>query len=197
MRRPINLDILKPLLKKPYFTSKEVRALGVKIAALHHYIKKGIIKNIRRGVYQSSTCENLTFKWRDLIEAVASTSGGIICLISALAVYELTEEVPRQHWIAIKHSTSIKKNREIRLIRLRNMELGITKIKLESVWVPIFDIERTIIDSFRLLSREVAIKALKTALSQKGKKRINLIKFQEYAKKLRVNIGDFLLAVTT
>ncbi len=196
MKEQLALDVLQPLVKKPYFTSKEVRALGITIATLHHYIKKGTIKRIRRGVYQSSTCKNSTFQWRDLIEAVLSTSGGVICLISALAVYGLTEEIPRQHWIAVNNSTSIKKSREIKFTRLRNMDLGVTRVVLEGVSVPIFDRERTIIDSFRLLSRETAIKALKMGISQKGPKKINLLKLQEYAERLRVDITDFLMMVT-
>ncbi|MBM3198728.1 MAG: hypothetical protein FJZ58_05685 [Chlamydiae bacterium] len=197
MRNQLTLDILQPLLNKPYFTSREVRALGITIAALHHYIKKGTIKRIHWGVYQSSICKNQTFQWRDLIEAVISVSGGVICLISALAVYGLTEEMPRQHWIAVSNGTSIKRGREVKFIRMRNMELGVTNIVLDGVPVPIFDQERTIIDSFRLLSRETAIKALKMMVSQKGLKKINLLKLQEYAKKLRVDITDFLMTVTT
>jgi predicted transcriptional regulator of viral defense system len=197
MRRPISLDLLEPLLKKPYFTSKEARAVGVKTATLHHYIKNGTLKRIRRGVYQSSTCDNPTFQWRDLIEAVTSISGGVICLISALAIYDLTEEIPRQHWIAVSNRTSVKKTREIRFIRFRNMDLGRTEIELEGVQVPIFDRERTIVDAFRFLSREVAIKALKMAVSHKRTKKFNLVKLQDYAKELRVNITDFLLTVTT
>jgi predicted transcriptional regulator of viral defense system len=196
MRKLTVLDVLKPLLSKPYFTSKEVLDLGIGIAALHHYIKKGVIKRIRRGVYQSFSCRNETFQWRDLIEAILSVPGGVICLISALAVYGLTEEIPRQHWIAVNNSTSIKKSREIKFTRLRNMELGITKILLEGVSVPIFDRERAIIDSFRLLSRETAIKALKIGISQKGPKKISLSKLQEYAEKLRVDITDFLMTTT-
>ena len=105
--------------------------------------------------------------------------------------------MPRQHWIAVNNSTSIKRNREIKFTRLRNMNLGVTKIVLEGVSVPIFDRERTIIDSFRLLSRETAIKALKMGVSQKGTKKIDLLKLQEYAEKLRVDITDFLMMVTT
>jgi len=106
MKKQTVLDVLQPLLSKPYFTSKEVLDLGIGIAALHHYIKKGVIKRIRRGVYQSFSCRNMTFQWRDLIEAILSVSGGVICLVSALAVYGLTEEIPRQHWIAVNNSTS-------------------------------------------------------------------------------------------
>lgn len=120
-----------------------------------------------------------------------------MCLISALAIYDLTEEIPRQHWIAVKHGRSIKENRNLKIVQLRNIELGKTEIELEGSLVPIFDRERTIIDAFRLLSREIAIKALKAAIAQGKKNRIDLVKLQAYAKQLRVDIHPYLMSFTT
>ena len=68
---------------------------------------------------------------------------------------------------------------------------------LEGVEVPIFDRERCIIDAFRLLSCEVAIKALRLGVGLPKDEKIDLVKLQEYAKKLRVNISPYLIAVTT
>ena len=49
------------------------------------------------------------------------------------------------------------------------MQLGRTEVELEGSKIPIFDRERTIVDAFRLLSRETAIKALKAAIAKGGK----------------------------
>ena len=81
-------------------------------------------------------------------------------------------------------------------MRYRNMHLGKTEITLEGMKIPIFDRERTIVDAFRLLSRETAIKALKLAIAIDGKNRIDLIKLQEYAKKLRFDIAPYLMSLT-
>lgn len=198
MRPQAHLQSLTPLLKQPSFTSKEAKLLGVSAAALAHYIKAGKIKRIRRGVYQATDYQNFeAFRWEDLIEAVRSINGGIICLISALAVYDLTEEIPRQHWIGIRHGTSVRGNRLIKIVRFRDIDLGKTEIELEGILVPIFDRERTLIDAFRLLSRETAIKALKIALSHGGKNRIDLRKLEAYAKKLHVDIAPYLMSIMT
>ena len=85
----------------------------------------------------------------------------------------------------------------MKIMRFRNMDLGKTMIDLSGINVSIFDRERTIIDAFRLLSRETAIKALKMALSAKGGSRLNLRKLQAYAKKLKFNIAPYLLTATT
>lgn len=68
-------------------------------------------------------------------------------MISALAVYDLTEEIPRQHWIGIRHGTSARSSRQIKIVRFRDLDLGKIEIKLEGTRIPIFDRERTIINA--------------------------------------------------
>lgn len=198
MRPQACLQLLIPLLNQPSFTSKEAKILGVTAAVLSHYVKAGKLKRIRRGVYQAIDYQNSeAFRWVDLIEAVHSINGGVVCLTSALAIYDLTEEIPRQHWIGIRHDTSARSSRQIKIVRFRDLDLGKTEIELEGVHIPIFDRERTIVDAFRLLSRETAIKALKSAVAQGGKNRIDLIKLEAYAKKLQIDITPYLLSITT
>lgn len=201
------LDTLQNLLTRPYFTSKEAKKLGVSPSSLCYYVKIGKLSRISRGVYQSTDFQgSVSFQWEDLIEAVYSVSGGVICLISALSIYNLTEEMPRQHWIAIPNTTTAKERPQTRILRYRNMTIGRTEIELGGARIPIFDRERCIIDAFRLLSRETALKALKTALSYSKssvdtqypfQEKIDLVKLQNYAKKLRVNIIPYLIAMTT
>lgn len=188
---------LSLLINKGIFTSKEAKILGIHPALLSYYVKKGKLKRLRRGLYQSLEYSSSEFQWTDLMEAVYGVHGGVICLISALAIYGLTEEIPRQHWIGVRHGTDAVGGSELKIVRFRNLDLGKTTIELDGVIVPIFDRERTIVDAFRLLSKEIAIKALKMALAQAGKQRLDLIKLQEYAKKLRVNIDSYLMTVTT
>ena len=196
MRTAACLLALTLLLDKPSFTSEEARSKGVHPAVLCHYVKTGRLIRIRRGVYQSVGYHNPSaFRWEDLIEAVYSVKGGIVCLISALAIYDLTEEIPRQHWIAIRHSTTVKTSRKMKILRYRDMKLGKTEIELEGVTIPIFDRERTIIDAFRLLSRETAIKALKAA-AKGSKNRIDFVKLEAYAKQLRFDIAPYLMSLT-
>lgn len=198
MRQKNHLQALSPLLGKPVFTAQEARALGISSSVLCHYVKTGDLIRIRRGVYQHANYKSpAPFQWEDLIQAVHSIPDGAICLISALAIYDLTEEIPRQHWIGIRHGTSVKEDREIKIVRFRNFDLGKTQVDLDGVSIPIFDRERTLIDAFRLLSRETAIKALKAALAIGGKDRLDQIKLQEYAKVLRFEIAPFLMSLST
>lgn len=199
MKKLTSLSIIRPLLSQPSFNIDEVKQFGITAAHLSYYIKKGLVRRLGRGIYQGTGYQGSpeNFRWEDLIEAVNSVPAGVICLISALTIYDITEEIPREHWIAVAHTTSIQRGGMVRIVRFRNIELGKTEVNLGGIQVPIFDRERTIIDSFRLLSRETAIKALKMALSQKGTKRLDLKKLQAYAKKLRFNITPYLITATT
>ncbi len=187
------------LLKAPSFTSQDAKALGVSSSLLAYYVKRGDIARLAHGVYRGSNAPTISdFRWEDLVTAIARVKNGVICLSSALALYELTDDIPHQHWIAIQNSTRCRiSNDAINIVRMRNMKLGRTTIKIDGLTLPIFDSERTIIDAFRYLSIENAIKALRTAVSLSGRKKINLEKIRKYAKILRVNIEPYLLGVST
>ncbi|HAU1477169.1 hypothetical protein SFB61_15610 [Legionella pneumophila] len=194
MKTHTKLANIESLLEKPVFTSKEANELGVSPSLLCYYMQKDLIQRVNKGLYQAvSVKKEFDFKWEDLIFTVKSISQGVICLVSALAIYELTDEMPRKHWIAVPHSTTkpIRTNTIIK--RMRDVSTGLTSWDVDGESLPIFDMERTIIDAFRFLSKEIALKALQIGLREKN---IDSRKLQKYAKKLRVDITPYLLAMT-
>lgn len=197
MRPQKALRQLGPLLKATSFTSREATAHGVHASTLAHYVKRGELERLARGVYRAIAAPRIEdFRWEDLMAAARGAKDGVICLTSALAIYGLTEEIPRQHWIAVRNSTRYRAAPSTKVIRMRNLELGKTTFKMSGVSLPIFDRERTIVDAFRYLSRETAIKALKAGLTKNKTDRVNPEKLRKYAKQLRVDIEPYLLAVT-
>ena len=106
--------------------------------------------------FEFSDVGNMIFE--DLFQSALAISNGVICLISALSYYDLTDEIPREHWIAIPNSQKVKKMPNVRFVRMRNVTLGETIIKVGQYRVKIFDRERCIIDVFRYLSKEIAIR---------------------------------------
>ena len=192
------LSKIKRLLKLPSFSAAEARAMGVSPSLLAYYVQKGEIEKLSRGVYcgNESIRKAVPFEWEDLIATARSIPNGKICLISALALYELTEEIPRQFWIAIPNEQFAPKRPKTKIIRMRDVKTGSSRLKLGSARVPIFDRERTIIDSFRYLASEAAIKALKEYLSGKHGKP-DLVKLRKYSRKLKTPIDKYVEALTT
>ena len=189
---------LKPLLKKSFFKAGEARKLGISPSLISYYVQKGLIEKIDRGIYRSANqVLDVDFRYEDLVLISQSIQGGVICLISALTIYELTDEIARAHWIAVSNDSRAPRRKGAKIIRMRNIKLGKTKITVGSETVNIFDIERTIIDSFRYLGVEIGVKALRAALKKSGNDKLDLKKLQAYAKILRIKIAPYIMAVTT
>lgn len=184
------------LRNKSSFTTAEAKRLGLSVRMLSYYVEKGEVERLGRGVYRYSDYigkdENLM--WEELAVAAQRIPGGVICLISALIYYDLTDEKMKEHWIAVPHNQSHAHFQMTRIVRMRNISLGLRTKKIADINVKIFDVERTIIDSFRLLDFETAMKALKSYLAGKcGKPDIK--KLNSYSRKLRGGVDKYLAAL--
>lgn len=190
--------LLNPLLKKPLFKASLARSRGIPSRMLAYFCQKGLIERIGRGLYRvADASSGVNLDLEELVLTVSTIPRGVICLISALSYYNLTDQIMREYWIAIPNADKSPKRPHTRIVRMRNMSLGLTTVKMGKYKVKIFDRERTIIDAFRYLSHEVAIKALKAYLKPSHKWKPDLLKLSRYAKTLRININSYLMALTT
>lgn len=83
-----------------------------------------------------------------------------------------------------------------KIIRMRNVKLGRTTIKLGEYKINIFDKERCVVDAFRFLSKESAMYSLKFYLKRTDEHKSDLPKLARYAKELRVDIVPYIEALT-
>lgn len=188
--------ILNKLLKRSTFTTRDATALGMGSSALAYYVKLGVVERISRGVYRNPKIESSApFEWQDLLEIAQSIPNGTICLISALAYYELTLEIQREFWVAIPHEVRNSKRAHTKIIRTRNFKLGRVPLKIGEYNTFIFDKERCVVDAFKYLSKESAMYSLKTYLKRTKEHKPDLPKLARYAKELRVDITPYLEAL--
>jgi predicted transcriptional regulator of viral defense system len=194
----MNIELQKFLTDRTSFTAQQARQFGIHPSLLAYYVKQGLLERVSRGLYRNPAYDSqIPTPWEDLVATAQSIRNGVVCLISALNLYEVTDEYPREHWIAIPNDTWPKRRKHTRIVRMSNMTLGKVRMKMgqESIWV--FDKERTVIDAFRLLSREIAIKALKHYLQANDDHQPDFKKLSKYAEKLRFDISPFVQALTT
>lgn len=191
-------NLLSHLLRKPLFKASEARALGIPSRMLAYYCQKGMIERINRGLYRVIEAPSgIDLDFEELVLTATGIPHGIICLISALCYYNLTDQIMREYWIAIPNADKSPKRPHTRIVRMRNITLGQTTVKIGKYKVKIFDRERTVIDAFRYLSNEIAIKALQTYLKPSINQKPDLPKLSNYAKSLRINITPYIMALTT
>jgi len=181
-------------MRQAIFSTAEANKLGVSPSLLAYYASLGMLERVSRGMYKSMDAEpKVEFQWQDLVLTVSSIHNGVVCLVSALSIYNLTDEIPRQHWIAVPNQTTAPTRPNTVIKRLRDCETGKIHFKLGKETITIFDRERTIVDSFRFLGQETALKVLNIAL--KSDHPVDTKKLQQYAKKLRVNITPYLQTI--
>ena len=192
------LDFLK---RNTLARSKELQAIGVAATTISRAVKKGSVTRVGRGVYQLTDSEvDINTK---LAEVSKQAPKAVICLMSALAFHGLTDQMPRKVWIAIGVSSwePSFEQPKTRVVRLREPYFsgGIETHSISGTMAPIYSIEKSLCDAFRLpklVDRSVAIESLKSALIDK---KIAPAKIAHAAKKYRAwnQISPYLEALTS
>lgn len=171
--------------------------MGIPSRMLAYFSEKGQIEKVSRGMYKIKNLDfDSEFEWEDLAVTALSIPNGVVCLISALCYYNLTDEIMREFWIAVPHATTSPFRENAHIIRMRNISFGQTTVKIGNRKIKIFDRERTVIDAFRYLDKEIALKALKIYLKVSEERKPDINKLLRYAKKLRIDLTPYISAFT-
>ena len=150
----------------------EFRRAGITAATISRLEAAGTISRLARGLYQLP--DAVVGPNHTLAEASKLVPKGIICLTSALAFHELTDQVPARVWLAIgpKDWRPRRKYPPMRFAHfsIKQLRSGIEHHSIEGVTVAIFSITKTIADLFRyrrIVGINVAIEGLREALRQR------------------------------
>lgn len=149
--------------------TRELVAGGVAATTISRMEKDGSIQKLSRGLYQRIDAPTDTN--HDLAEAAKRVSKGVVCLVSALAFHDLTDQIPHRVWLAIgaKDWQPGEHGPRLNIVRLKEPLLNsdIETHLIEGVPVRIFTIPRTLVDCFRFrksVGLNVAVEALRDAL---------------------------------
>lgn len=150
----------------------ELRAEGVTAATMSRMERNGEVLRLARGLYQLPDVPLDVH--HSLAEAAKRLPKGVVCLVSALAFHDLTDQLPRHVWMAIGQKDWAPKadGVSIRLVRFTDRLLadGVEFHTVEGVSVKVFGIAKTIADCFRYRNKiglSVAIEGLQEALRQR------------------------------
>lgn len=146
-------------------TSQAIEA-GIAPKTWYALERAGIISRESRGFYRLTDLpitENF-----DLIHVAQRIPKGVICLISALAHYRLTTQIPHQVYLALPLDAE-KPRLEYPPLRLfwlnhKSFSIGIEILELSGVPVQMYNPEKTLADCFKFrhkIGMDVVIEALK------------------------------------
>lgn len=176
------------------------KAAAEKRSALYRAHAEGRLERISRGVYLPADAPAMDW---DQVEAATRRPEATICLLSALAHYDLTDAIPDALDVAIPRGMRAPVTEgAIRWRRFdaATFELGRDKILIpgSSQHIGLYSAERTIVDCFRLRSvvgYEVARDATKEWL-RRGGKPAELMRFASQLPRAKSPLLQVLEAVT-
>jgi len=168
-------------------TSEAIR-LGIHPRILYQMRDLGLLEQLERGVYRLKSLPD--FSEPDLVLIAKKIPNGVICLISALAYYELTTQIPHFIYVAIP-----VKSKRPRLsfpptryfwYSEKNHQAGVEIKSIGGYPIKIYSIEKTLADCVKFrnkLGMDIVIESLKMYWRRKG---TNIDKLFEYIKLNRV-----------
>lgn len=150
----------------------ELEAEGIAGATIARLLSDGAVMRLSRGLYQLADAD--IDANHDLAEATKRVPKGVVCLTSALAYHELTDQMPRKVWMAIglKGWAPAEHGPRLKIVRMSDALLrsDIETHMIENVSVSMFTIPRTLVDCFRhrkSVGINVAVEALRETLKQR------------------------------
>ena len=164
--------ILKLLKRKRVLRPRDLDALGISREYLNKLFVEGVLDRPARGLYVLA--ESTTGEHRTIVEACKLVPHGIICLLTALRLHDLTTESPFEVWMAIGEKARRPKidYPPLRIIRYSGASrpFGIQQRKIEGVKVSVFSPAKTVADCFKYRNKiglDVAIEALRDCRQQR------------------------------
>lgn len=172
-----------------WLRQREALDLGVHPRWLSRLVEEGSIERVGRGLYRlahDAESSNDSF-----VTACRAVPGGVVCLLSALAYYELTTSNPSEVYLAIPRTAWAPKVEypPIRFFRFspRLMSFGVATVRASRSPFSIFEREKAICDSMRhraIVGQDVVIEALRTYLRSPRSR--NIDRLLDTARRCRV-----------
>ncbi|HWN68672.1 MAG TPA: type IV toxin-antitoxin system AbiEi family antitoxin domain-containing protein [Haliangium sp.] len=170
MARPTTkMDALRKLARKGPIRARDLDAAGIPRTYLKRLCDSGDLEQVDRGLYRLPDAE--VTELHTLAEVGKRVPHGIICLLSALQIHELTTEVPHEVWLLIDTHARMPKLSypPLRVVRASGAarEHGVESRKIEGVLVHVTTPAKTIADCFRYrrhVGLDVALAALRDYL---------------------------------
>ena len=151
--------------------------------------KDNKVEKIGRGLYQLTGQQAGSHP--DIVVACLQAPKGVVCLLSALAFHEATDEIPGSVDLAIARGIHANKidYPPVKFYRFtpNAWKAGIEEHKVEGCKIRVYNLAKTVADGFKFRNRigiDVAREALKIAVKEK---RIAPTDIMRYAKICRVS----------
>jgi len=159
-------EILDLARKKGMIRAKDLEALGISRNYLYGLCHEGLLKKNARGIY---TLPNAPVtEYSSLAEIAKRFPHAVVCLLSALAFYEITTQIPHEVWLAVPRGSwkPVVDYPPLSLTYISGdaYSFGIQEHDINGVMIKIYSPAKTVADCFKFRNKvglDVAIEALR------------------------------------
>lgn len=144
---------------------------GVHPRTLYAMKDRGTVVELSRGVYRLAELPEL--QHQDLAAVAMRVPKGVVCLVSALAYHDATDQIPHEVQIALPRGTATPMihHPPIRVFRYSEPSYsdGVELAHFDGVAVKVYSLGKTVVDCFKFRNKiglDVAIDGLKHAISR-------------------------------
>jgi predicted transcriptional regulator of viral defense system len=146
----------------------DLAPLGIPRVALTRAVRRGQLERVGRGLY-GLTSRSVSAH-STLAEVACRVPKGVVCLLSALRIHDLTTQAPFEVWLAIdnKAAAPTLDYPPLRLVRFSGAALteGVLEHVIDGVKVRVTSVAKTVADCFKYRNKiglDVALEALREA----------------------------------
>jgi predicted transcriptional regulator of viral defense system len=168
--------------------TKEAIQAGIHPRTLYELLDKGIIERLSRGLYRLANIKPLESP--DIVSVSKRVPEGVFCLISALAFFEMTTQIPHEIYLAVERN-SRPPNIDyppVRVFRFNKEAFneGVETYTVDSYPLRIYTSEKTLVDCFKYRNK-IGMDTVIEALKLYGeRKKVKVNELMRYAKICRV-----------
>lgn len=156
-----------------YAHMQDLKKASVQSKDLAKLVQDGVIEKIKTGLYRLAELPQINGIPIGFIDVCRAIPKGVICLLSALAYFELTTFNPHEIYVALPHASKPPKMDypPIRSFYYRDRfyNYGIRTVETRHGNIQIYDKEKSICDMFRYrkkLGEDIALETLRNYLKQ-------------------------------
>jgi predicted transcriptional regulator of viral defense system len=151
------------------FRPKDLQAHGLSRDRLRTWIRRGDVELLGRGLYRRRAAP--ITEHETVMMVAIKAPGAIICLLTALHLYQIGTQAPGPVWIALDRKARKPNVPDVKLRVVRfsgpMLRYGVVKKAFQGVPVQMTSPARTVVDCFRYRQKvgiDVALEALRNLL---------------------------------
>lgn len=168
-------------------TAQALRA-GIHPSTLYTMRDVGTLEVVSRGVFRLAGSEPLGNP--DLVTVATRVQSGVICLISALAFYEITTQIPHEVHVALQRGAEIPRLEyppiKIYWFKDQAFTAGVETHKLDGVDIRIYCPEKTLADCFKFRNKIGLDTAVEAVRFYRERRNVNVDALMHFAAICRV-----------